>query len=255
MKTTFLQRCFFLCAVFIFFVTNSWDDDDVFSLSYFAQILEASGPLAPDDPLLVGQLVHFPPVVQDSIRDSGGMQTFLLQSPRFIRWMSYIWLAQHVDSLQPAEGGASLDQLDDIDYLDMNAASAYPHASAFTSYNHGYFPATSEVYPVFANTRQRYFNPPAPPPDVAQSFTGTALAESGLSSERADVDSRQPSPHFSSVHEEEVDLYSAEADVVVENGPSSSSVAAEENVLWRPAALQVNAPVSPGETSQMHTAA
>lgn len=198
------------------------------------------------------QLVNFPPEAQNSIRDSGGVQTFLLQSPRFIRMGSCIHVAQHAGSLQRAEGGNSLDQLDDIEYLDMNAASAYPHASAFTNSNHGYFSATSEVYPVFVNMCQYYFNPPAPPPDVAQSLTGTAVTGSGLSSEWANVDTKQLSPHFLSVHEEEVDLYSSEADVVVENGPSSSSVAAEENVLWRPAALQVNAPVSPGETSQTH---
>lgn len=193
----------------------------------------------------MGELDSFPPNALNSIRDAGGLQTFLLRSDHFIRVGSCITLAKHAATLQQPEGGAGLDQLDDFEYLDMNAASPYPHAPAFTSYIPGYFSATNGVYPVFPNTCHYHMYRPAPPPDVTHSFTQPAVTESGLSSEVANIDTQQLSPYVVSV-DEEVDLYSSEDNiVVVENGPSTSSVADEETVLSGPAAVKVNTKVSP----------
>lgn len=184
----------------------------------------------------MGELDNLSPVVQNSIRDAGGLQTFLLQSRHFIRVGSCIALAEHAASLQQAEGGAGLDQLDDFEYLDMNAASPSPHAPAFTSYSPGYFSATNGVHSDFLNP---YVYHSAPPPDVTSSFTQPAVTESGLSSEVANIDT-----HYLEYVDEEVDLYSSEDNiVVVENGPSTSSVAEEETVLSGPAAVQVNTSV------------
>lgn len=197
----------------------------------------------------MGELDNFPPDAQNSIRDAGGLQTFLLQSRHFIRVGSFIALAEDAAALQQAEGGAGLDQLDDFEYHDMNAVSPYTHASAFTSYNPGYFSATngSEWIP---NTCHYYMYPPAPPPDVTHSFTQPAVTESGLSSEVANIDTQQLSPYLVSV-DEEVDLYSSEDNIVVEeNGPSTSSVADEETVLFGPAAVQVSFTMRNGTNTQ-----
>lgn len=153
-------------------------------------------------------------------------------------------MAEHAATLQQAEGEACLDQLDDFEYLDMNA-SPYPHAPAFTSYSPGYFLATNRVYPVFPNTSHYYMHLRAPPPDVPHLFTRPAVTESCLSSEVANIDTQQLSPYLVSV-DEEVDLYSSEDNiVVVENGPSTSSVADEESIFSGPAVVQVNTTVSP----------
>ena len=80
------------------------------NVSYFAQILEEHGPLDADDPLLVGQLDHFPAEAQRKIQQSGGFKLFLLQSLRFIMMGEHIGLAKHAVSLRDA--GRSLDDLD-----------------------------------------------------------------------------------------------------------------------------------------------
>uniref|UniRef100_H3C3U7 RING-type E3 ubiquitin transferase n=1 Tax=Tetraodon nigroviridis TaxID=99883 RepID=H3C3U7_TETNG len=77
------------------FLDNNPDPTTESLYDYFAQILQEHGPLDPEDPLLVGQLDDFPLVAQTSIRESGGLQTFLLQSLRFIRVGSLIGLANH----------------------------------------------------------------------------------------------------------------------------------------------------------------
>ncbi|KAF6738227.1 E3 ubiquitin-protein ligase TTC3 [Oryzias melastigma] len=68
---------------------------------YFAQILEEHGPLMADDPLLVGELEHFPAVARQKIEEAGGFEEFLLESLRFVK-------------------AASLDDLDDIADSDLN---------------------------------------------------------------------------------------------------------------------------------------
>lgn len=197
----------------------------------------------PEDPLLVGQLDNFPPKVQNSIRDSGGLQVFLLESRRFI------WMGNYIGLAQRAEGACNLDELDDIEYPDFIPTTPYPHAPAFTNDSHGYFLVTDEVYPVLPNTSQYYSHIPAPLPYVTYSFTEAAVTDSAPSSEWANVDTQQPG--FLSNNDEEVDLYSAEASVDMDDDPSSSSAATEENVLWKHAAVQVSATVSRSETSQM----
>lgn len=187
----------------------------------------------------MGELDNFPPDAQNSIRDAGGLQAFLLRSHHFIRVGSCIALAEHAATLQQAEGGAFLDQLDDFEYPDMNAASPYPHDPAFASYSPGYFSATNGVHSDFLNAC------PYVSPDVTYSFNQPTVTDSGLLSEVANNDTQQLSDYLVYV-DEEVDLYSSEDNVVVvENGPSTSLVADEETILSGPAAVQVNTTVSP----------
>lgn len=196
----------------------------------------------------MGELDNFPPVAQTSIRESGGLQTFLLQSLRFIRMGSHIGLAKHAVALQQVEAGASLDQLDDLEYPHMNPTFPNPHASVFTSDPHVVVSATGDVYPILPVTSNYDYYPPAPFPHVAYPFAGTAVTESGPSFEWANVDAQQLPSYYLPNDGEEVDLYSAEALVdVVEDDPSSSPVAAEENVLWKHAAVQVRAQFHPEE--------
>lgn len=229
------------------FGTHSWDDkkNNTLSVSYFDQILQEHGPLAPEDPLLVGELDNFPPEAQNSIRASGGLQTFLLQSPRFIWMGSHIALAKHAVSLQQVEGGASLDQLDHFECPHTKSTFPNPHAPAFRSDPCVIVSATDDVYPILPVTSSSYSYPPAPFPHPADPFAGTALTESGPSFKWENVDA-QPLPSYYLPNDvEEVDLYSAEAAVdFVEDDPSSSSVAAEE-VLWKHAAVQVRAQFVP----------
>ncbi|CAL8365219.1 unnamed protein product [Lota lota] len=89
---------------------NNPDPTEESLYDYFAQILEEHGPLDAQDPLLVGQLVHFPPEAQQKIEQSGGFKWFLLQSLRFIMMGEHIGLARHAVSLR--EAGCSLDDLD-----------------------------------------------------------------------------------------------------------------------------------------------
>ncbi|MEQ2230683.1 hypothetical protein ILYODFUR_031985, partial [Ilyodon furcidens] len=81
---------------------------------YFAQILEEHGPLVEEDPLLVGELQHFPHEARKMIAEAGGLETFLLESLRFIKIGRYIGLTHHAVSLQQDRHRASLDDLDEI---------------------------------------------------------------------------------------------------------------------------------------------
>ncbi|XP_072230625.1 E3 ubiquitin-protein ligase TTC3 isoform X2 [Leuresthes tenuis] len=90
---------------------------------YFAQILEEHGPLVADDPLLVGELEHFPAEAQRKFQDAGGFERFLLESLRFIRMGRCIGLAKHAVSLQQAGHGASLDDLDEIAVPELYSSS------------------------------------------------------------------------------------------------------------------------------------
>jgi len=72
--------------------------DHVF-VSYFAQILEEHGPLCPSDPLMVGELENFPSEAQQKIADAGGLESFLLESLRFIMMDELIGLMKHAVSL------------------------------------------------------------------------------------------------------------------------------------------------------------
>lgn len=73
-----------------------------------------------DDPLLVGELEHFPAVARQRIEEAGGFEAFLLESLRFVKVGRCVGLAKHSVSLQEAGQAASLDDLDDIADSDLN---------------------------------------------------------------------------------------------------------------------------------------
>ncbi|XP_062289741.1 E3 ubiquitin-protein ligase TTC3 [Scomber scombrus] len=121
---------------------------------YFAQILEEHGPLVAEDPLLVGEVENFPPVAQLKIQESGGFENFLLESLRFIKIGRCIGLAKHAVSLQHAEHGSSLDDLDDLGDPDTNSSPAdlvTAYDPEITNYLNNYSSAETEVYPVLPN--------------------------------------------------------------------------------------------------------
>ncbi|XP_059401350.1 E3 ubiquitin-protein ligase TTC3-like [Carassius carassius] len=66
---------------------------------YFAQILEEHGPLCASDPLMMGELENFPPEAQQKISDAGGLESFLLESLRFVMMEQLIGLMKHAVSL------------------------------------------------------------------------------------------------------------------------------------------------------------
>ncbi|XP_076017533.1 E3 ubiquitin-protein ligase TTC3 [Genypterus blacodes] len=111
---------------------------------YFDQILEEHGPLMAQDPLLVGELEHFPAEAQLKIEDAGGFEPFLLESLRFIKMGRCIGLAKHAVCLQQAGHGTSLDDLDIIEEPDSQSSSP----PAFTSYLKDYLSSSTELHPV-----------------------------------------------------------------------------------------------------------
>uniref|UniRef100_A0A3Q0SCZ1 RING-type E3 ubiquitin transferase n=1 Tax=Amphilophus citrinellus TaxID=61819 RepID=A0A3Q0SCZ1_AMPCI len=113
---------------------------------YFAQILEEHGPLAAEDPLLVGELENFPPEAKLKIGEAGGFEPFLLDSLRFIKIGRCIGLAKHAVSLQQAENGSSLDDLDVIADPDISGDE-----TGFTSYLNDFSSAHTEIYPMLPN--------------------------------------------------------------------------------------------------------
>ncbi|NXC00359.1 TTC3 ligase, partial [Orthonyx spaldingii] len=52
---------------------------------YFSQILEEHGPLEINNKLLVGEYENFPEETRKVVEDEGGLEPFLLKSPRFIK--------------------------------------------------------------------------------------------------------------------------------------------------------------------------
>lgn len=208
--------------------------------SYFAQILEEHGPLVAEDPLLVGELVNFPAVAQVKIHEAGGFEPFLLESLRFIKIGRRIGLAK----LHRTGRGASLDQLDDLDVIaDTNCPSPDLYSPAFTNYPDSYSPAQTQVYPVLPNPH--IFASSTPPPQLVHLAAGVTFIDNNPSYQLSDCNSQQSDLCFYSNNEEELDLYSGEADDgVSENDPSSSeasSTTAEKNFLRKQAAEQVMA--------------
>ncbi|NWI54549.1 TTC3 ligase, partial [Calyptomena viridis] len=51
---------------------------------YFSQILEEHGPLEINNKLLIGEYEHFPEETRRVVEDQGGLESFLVNSPRFI---------------------------------------------------------------------------------------------------------------------------------------------------------------------------
>lgn len=169
----------------------------------------------------------------------GGLQTFLLQSPSFIRIGSQIGLAEHAVGLQQVEG-ASLDQLAHFEYPDMNPMFPCPHTSAITSDPNIGVLATGDVFPILPETINYYYYPPAPVPNAAHLFLGSAFRESDPSIQWANVDTQQLPSYYLPNDMEEVDLYSAETDETF-----SSSMAADKNILCKHAAVQVSTQFHP----------
>nr|XP_033804507.1 E3 ubiquitin-protein ligase TTC3 isoform X2 [Geotrypetes seraphini] len=62
---------------------------------YFSQILKEYGPLKIDDPILVDEYRHFPVEAHRLVEESGGLQTFLLKSCRFVMVGHLIGLTKH----------------------------------------------------------------------------------------------------------------------------------------------------------------
>uniref|UniRef100_A0A8C9N9B4 RING-type E3 ubiquitin transferase n=1 Tax=Serinus canaria TaxID=9135 RepID=A0A8C9N9B4_SERCA len=62
---------------------------------YFSQILEEHGPLEMNNKLLVGEYENFPEETQKVVEDEGGLEPFLLKSPRFITVDGLIGLRKH----------------------------------------------------------------------------------------------------------------------------------------------------------------
>ncbi|XP_041863798.1 E3 ubiquitin-protein ligase TTC3 isoform X2 [Melanotaenia boesemani] len=192
---------------------------------YFAQILEEHGPLMASDPLLVGELEHFPAVARQKFEEAGGFEVFLLESLRFIKMGRRIGLAKHAVCMQQAAHGTSLDDLDEI---------ADPE-HYFSSPNlHGDFPAdlTSclENYP----SAQTEINPILPNPFWSSGNDDILLHwTNGFMDQAA---------HFLPNGYEELDLDNFEVDDgVLETDSASSRVASgtpEEIVLRRNVSMQ-----------------
>ncbi|XP_010226687.1 PREDICTED: E3 ubiquitin-protein ligase TTC3 [Tinamus guttatus] len=62
---------------------------------YFSQILEAHGPMEINDKLLVGEYEHFPEEARKIVEDAGGLQSFLLDSLRFVMVDNVVGLVRH----------------------------------------------------------------------------------------------------------------------------------------------------------------
>ncbi|KAL2095421.1 hypothetical protein ACEWY4_010140 [Coilia grayii] len=107
---------------------------------YFAQVLEEHGPLKVDHPLLVGELENFPADALNTIKESGGLKPFLLQSLRFIMKDDVIGLMKHVGVLQSVTAKYSdrschcrFEDVDEDDGTSLNplADEFYPTCQLF----------------------------------------------------------------------------------------------------------------------------
>lgn len=214
------------------------------SCSYFAQILEEHGPLVAEEPLLVGELVNFPPVAQIKIQEAGGFEPFLLESLRFIKIGGSIGLAEHEVFLHQTGHGASLDELDNLDVIvDTNTSSPDLYIPALTRYPDSYSSASTEVHPILPSP---YVFASTSPPQLVHPAGGVTFIDNNPSYQLSNSDSQPQDPCFlSNNKEEDLDLYSGEGDGgVLENDPSSSEVSSattEESFLRKQAAAQVMA--------------
>lgn len=121
---------------------------------YFAQILEEHGPLVDEDRLLVGELANFPAEARRKIAEAGGLESFLLESLRFIKIGRRIGLTRHAVGPRPA---ASLDDLDDIVDPRLDAASPDPYILGdFSDYLSGFCFPVAGPQPVLPNPYSFY---------------------------------------------------------------------------------------------------
>ncbi|KAM9846522.1 E3 ubiquitin-protein ligase TTC3 isoform 2-T2 [Aulostomus maculatus] len=200
---------------------------------YFAQILEEHGPMFPEDPLLVGEIQNFPREAQRKIQEVGGFEPFLLNSLRFIKMGNRIGLAKHAVSLQEAEQGAHLDDLDD--FFDSDTDSLFHD-----------FP--SDIKPSFtssldSNSSTQTEACPVPPSALNPPVTRGPLAGDQLSPPWSNGDAYDGhQQQFIPYECEGLDLYTCEVEGVVwDIDPYLSgfvSMSPEENLLKKHAAAQ-----------------
>ncbi|XP_014877170.1 E3 ubiquitin-protein ligase TTC3 [Poecilia latipinna] len=136
------------------FLDNHPDSTKESLYDYFAQILEEHGPLVDEDRLLVGELANFPAEARRKIAETGGLESFLLESLRFIKIGRRIGLTRHAVGPRHA---ASLDDLDDIGDPRHDVASPDPYMLGdFSDYLPGFcFPA-AVAQPVLPNPYSFY---------------------------------------------------------------------------------------------------
>ncbi|KAM7398393.1 hypothetical protein PAMA_006344 [Pampus argenteus] len=209
---------------------------------YFAQILEEHGPLVAEDPLLVGEVKHFPPVAQQKIQEMGGFECFLLESLRFIKMGRCIGLAKHAVSLQQAGHGSRLDDLDDLEDPDTNSSPDLrtDYDPELTNYLNNYSSAQTEVYPILPNPY--VFGAQSPPlvqSAIRETLTGIDPFSQWTNSKG--LDSQHAAYLLSNGHED-LDPHLSDADVgVCETDPFSGGITpltTEENFMKKHEAVQ-----------------
>uniref|UniRef100_UPI0037E877C5 E3 ubiquitin-protein ligase TTC3 isoform X2 n=1 Tax=Semicossyphus pulcher TaxID=241346 RepID=UPI0037E877C5 len=203
---------------------------------YFAQILEEHGPLVAEDPLLVGELQHFPPVAHQKIQEAGGFEPFLLDSLRFIKLGRCIGLTQQAVSLQTAIHGPSLDGLDKLDDLEEIGDPETNNPSSDSTAH--YMFAQSHVYPVLP-CPYVFGSMPAPHVLVAN---GVLRPGNDCFSHLAYSETQHQTPYFVPNDHDEPDLYCSDGEGgLIETDSSSVEVSSstdEENLLRKHAAVQ-----------------
>ncbi|XP_058483305.1 E3 ubiquitin-protein ligase TTC3 [Solea solea] len=204
---------------------------------YFAQILEEHGPLVAEDPLLVGELEYFPSEAQLKIEESGGFESFLLESLRFIKIGNCVGLAKHAVSLQQAGLGASLDDLDVIVDPDAHRQTPDFHEPAFPNQRDMVSSAQPPVFPSFSNPFSFSFHSGSEVDPSAVIFKGKDLLTQWSNA----YDRPQQFPYFSfkDVGERELCDYKPDRIFGVESsGVTSSSWTPENDLLRKDAAVQ-----------------
>ncbi|XP_062982703.1 E3 ubiquitin-protein ligase TTC3 isoform X1 [Elgaria multicarinata webbii] len=82
-------------------ILDNYPDPTCESLyDYFSQILEEHGPMEIDNQLLVGEYEHFPEDTRKIVEDAGGLESFLLESLRFVMMGDLIGLMKHAVMLK-----------------------------------------------------------------------------------------------------------------------------------------------------------
>ncbi|XP_023197427.1 E3 ubiquitin-protein ligase TTC3-like isoform X2 [Xiphophorus maculatus] len=136
------------------FLDNHPDSTKESLYEYFAQILEEHGPLVDEDRLLVGELANFPAEARRKIAEAGGLESFLLESLRFIKIGRRIGLTRHAVGPRLA---ASLDDLDVIGDPRLDEASPDPYMLGdFSDYLSGFCFPVAGAQPVLPNPYSFY---------------------------------------------------------------------------------------------------